>query len=652
MSHCELSACYSRLEGGRFVAGNALVERQWVLTSGRLSATSLLNKVTQKQWIIRAADTSPAAGIPAQSMDLRCSVRHDSVGADALVAELLADGTPQYRAIIYPGASGIELQALWTVPVQAGSPTAADLVAPTGVETTGANKTTALPDRIDRFVINPLHVRVSQVILRDRTDQEETLVQELTWLLQGGQGSLSLAGNVFVIEQTLTGDGLLLVKMAPLPHARPVKSDFDLILDPDGTCHLLGGGQAYPFVVLVYSGGRFGRIAAMQQWQRQHRRYVPARDGLLLSNTWGDRSRDARINEPFMLREIQAGAQLGVDVIQIDDGWQAGRSANSATAGGVWNGFWAANPNFWQPDAERFPAGLSPVVQAASKQNMRLGLWFAPDSSADFLNWEKDAKTIINLHLRQKIDYVKIDGVKAQTTAGEANLRRFFDAVLTATNGNVTFDFDVTAQTRPGYLGLLDVGPVFVENRYTDWHRYWPHRTLRNLWMLAHYIDPVRLRMEFLNPMRNAKLYEGDPLAPSAYSAAQLFAMVMFASPLGWFEISSLSEEFMASAGPLVKLWKQYRQEIHGGTIYPIGREPDGAAWTGFCSVSSDRRLAHVLAFRQLHPAATFRFDAPLDRIPHRVAQLAGDGSITVSEGALTVALKDPLSFTWARLEF
>ena len=44
----------------------------------------------------------------------------------------------------------------------------------------------------------------------------------------------------------------------------------------------------------------------------------------------GDRSRDARINEAFLLKEIDAGAALGVDVVQIDDGWQKGRTANSA----------------------------------------------------------------------------------------------------------------------------------------------------------------------------------------------------------------------------------------------------------------------------------------------------------------------------------
>jgi alpha-galactosidase len=99
---------------------------------------------------------------------------------------------------------------------------------------------------------------------------------------------------------------------------------------------------------------------------------------MFLSNTWGDRSRDARINEQFMLREIAAAARLGVDVIQIDDGWQKGRSANSAGGKGVWNGYWATDPECWTPDARRFPNELAPGVGAAGAKGMKFGLWYGP----------------------------------------------------------------------------------------------------------------------------------------------------------------------------------------------------------------------------------------------------------------------------------
>ena len=34
--------------------------------------------------------------------------------------------------------------------------------------------------------------------------------------------------------------------------------------------------------------------------------------------------------EEYALREIEAGAKLGVEVVELDDGWQKRRSANSS----------------------------------------------------------------------------------------------------------------------------------------------------------------------------------------------------------------------------------------------------------------------------------------------------------------------------------
>ena len=147
---------------------------------------------------------------------------------------------------------------------------------------------------------------------------------------------------------------------------------------------------------------------------------------------------------------------------------------------------------------------------------------------------------------------MKIDGVKATTKQSEDNLQRFFDRVLAESQGKVTFDLDVTAEIRPGYFGAMRVGPLFVENRYTDWHSYWPHQTLRNLWKLAQYVDPLRLRIEFLNNSRNQANYPDDPLAPGRYSPAYLFAITMIANPLGWFEISNLPASYFEQIPPLV----------------------------------------------------------------------------------------------------
>jgi alpha-galactosidase len=283
---------------------------------------------------------------------------------------------------------------------------------------------------------------------------------------------------------------------------------------------------------------------------------------------------------------------------------------------------------------------------------MRFGLWFGPDSSNDFSNWEKDAAKILDLHRTTGIDYVKIDGVKAVSKTGEVNLRRFFDRVMNDSDGKVTFDLDVTAEVRPGYFGMMNVGPLFVENRYTDWHRYWPHQTLRNLWKLAQYVDPVRLRMEFLNQTRNPNQYADDPLAPSAYSPAYLFATTMFSNPLGWFETSNLPANYFAEVAPLVKRWKQERTKLFAGTTVPVGEAPDGVAWTGFVSVAADRRSGYALVFREASTEAEWRMDFPLlAKGTYTVTPLGGDGSAVLNGGMMSVKIPQARQFLWVRVE-
>lgn len=526
--------------------------------------------------------------------------------------------------------------------------------APTGVETESPveklSSTTTVPLLAD-FIATASHLRLTQVEFRDQTDVHNELVHEREWLLHPVE-KLSLRGNLFLLENSLTCDGLILLKQAPLPHARPVPEDEDLTWQ--GSTIVLHGSD-YAWVTLPYCGGRWGAMAALQKYQRRLRPFVPGRDGLFLSNTWGDRSRDARVNEEFMLREIEAGARLGVEVIQIDDGWQLGRTANSAEQGGVWIGFWAANDRFWDVHPGRFPNGLQPLIAKARERGMQFGLWFAPDSADDFANWERDVEAVLKLHHELGVNYFKIDGVKAKTKVGEANLHRFFDKVLSESQGLVVFDLDVTAEIRPGYWGRTDSGPLFVENRYTDWHRYWPHFTLRNLWKLSQWVDPARLRFEFLNHQRNTHLYEGDPLAPTTYAPDYLFATTMFANPLGWFETSNLPDSYFARAAPLVEIWKQHRDAILGGTIYPIGAVPGGTSWSGFVSLASNGQNGYVLIFRELNAQNTATFTLPASVAQVEVEVLAGIATTDGSEGAwivgdtLQVKINTPQRFLFGR---
>jgi alpha-galactosidase len=167
---------------------------------------------------------------------------------------------------------------------------------------------------------------------------------------------------------------------------------------------------------------------------------------------------------------------------------------------------------------------------------------------------------------------------------------------------------------------------------------------------LGQYVNPVRLRLEWLNNERNHEKYPNDPLAPGHYHSDTLFAIVMFASPLGWFETSNLSEEFVGRVAPLISVWNEHRQAIHTGTVVPIGATPDGFAWTGFVAISE--AAVYVLVFRELHPSASWEFD--LSGIPEVAPErkiLGGEGKACIRNGNLSVEGIEQLRFLFARFD-
>ena len=505
----------------------------------------------------------------------------------------------------------------------------------------------------DHISYGQRHVKTTSVICADQTDIRDQLLYVDERLLMNYDTPFTVAATSLDLRDVLSGEGIVFVRIAPMPLARPGKDD-DFIVDGSGRrIGMLANG--YPLAELVYCGGEAGRQRAVIAFQRAIRPYRPGRDGVLLSNTWGAGNRDSRICQEFLLKEIDAGAKMGVDVIQIDDGWQRGRTANSkkkALAGTkkVWSGYWAADPLFWTADRERFPDGLEFLVGKAKEKGMRFGLWFGPDSSDEAANWERDADCLLDLHRRLGIDYFKMDSMKLHSPLALKRNRMMFDKMLRGSSGSMAFDLDCTAEVRPGFFGLIDIGPLFVENRYTKRPIYWPHHTLKNLWDLSHLIDPVRLRFEFNNPDTNHGNYSWSPLGHGKYRPDALFATVMAASPLAWMELSDVSEKSSMEIASLVKVWKRERDRWYGGVMHPVGDRPDGVAWTGFVSESADGSGGYVLLFRELNPSADYTLD--LSGIfgkgfCAKAEVIAGRGEANLMDGCLKVSIPEKLDYIW-----
>ena len=257
------------------------------------------------------------------------------------------------------------------------------------------------------------------------------------------------------------------------------------------------------------------------------------------------------VNEAFCLKELETAAKLGITHFQIDDGWQTGRSENSAYGGSFIN-IWR-NPNYWTPDPKRFPNGLAPIIKRGKELGIEVCLWFNPSIQNEFADWEKDADVLISLYNKYGIRTFKIDGTAIPSKLAEIRLRKIYDRVMEATNWNAVLNLDATLGKRGGYFFFNEYGNIFLENRYTDWGNYYPYWTLRNLWMLSRYVPAQSLQIEFLNKWRNEKNYTNDLFAPGKYPFDYLFAITMAAQPLAWLESQNLPSEAFTTGETIKK---------------------------------------------------------------------------------------------------
>lgn len=521
---------------------------------------------------------------------------------------------------------------------------------------------------LDRLEFGPRrHLRVTAVRFCDITDRRNNLVHEERLAPYGAPARLT--GNLLFGADTLdAGAGFFLLKEAPSSDVQlaPPGSDFAVTraaaeitgigVDPDDLPEQ-EWVRAYGCVLGVAEGRESAILEALRRYQETLRRYDPARDAQILVNTWGDRNRDARVGEAFALKELECCKRLGATHFMIDDGWQAGTSSNSATAGGSMENIWK-DEAYWKPHPRRFPNGLTPLSARARELGLRLGLWFAPAKDNHYENWRRDADTLVGLHREHGINLFKIDMVDLPVKTAETRFRRFMETVLEATRGQVSFNLDVTAQRRGGFHLFREFGSLFLENRYTDWSNYYPHWTLRNLWMLSRYVAPRFLQIEFLNRWRNAANYAADdPLAPGCVPFDYCFAVTMMAQPLAWFEASGLPEEAFAIA-PLVAKARELETELHAPQVFPIGDEPSGAGWTGFQTRPDDARpgAGLLLVFREFNQEPRGRvklWDVPPGTrlAGAALAGAATDFTGTVNaDGTLDVTLPAPFTFGLWRL--
>ncbi|MDL2265509.1 alpha-galactosidase [Parabacteroides sp. OttesenSCG-928-G21] len=595
---------------------NDLIKRTWLWNGGSLITLQLDDKKNSITWntsnkrpdlllpgeqTTGSAATIQAAIIPSSAQHvkhLRVTVEYNLGDLNIRKVLKLYESTPAIACEL--SLRGKAAQT-WIKPLS----NAADLQ---NIERLTSSSEAGKVPSVESLSLSGLHWQIEAVEFLDITDRFNTLVRPVRAL---SYRDCIYRGNLLFAEDTEKGAGFFFLKEAPTSNVQLHYPNGDFLTN-GGTFHVLGLGvdsvdlktdewtSAYGYVTGLFRSDEQEKLSALRNYQKSIRPFLADRDEMIMLNTWGDRGQDTRVNEAFCLNELELASKLGVTHFQIDDGWQAGRSANSAY-GGSYKNIWD-NPNYWTPDPVRFPNGLAPIVQRGKELGIEICLWFNPSIQNNFADWEKDAAALIALYQKYGIRTFKIDGTAIPNKISEIRLRQIYERVMEATDWQAVLNLDATAGRRGGYFFFNEYGNIFLENRYTDWTNYYPYWTLRNLWMLSRYVPAQMLQIEFLNKWRNQDNYANDRFGPANYSFDYLFAITLAAQPLAWMEAANLPEEAFA-VGETVRKYKAIRNEFHRGTILPVGDEPSGRSWTGFQSIGEKK--GYLLLFREDNTLAT-----------------------------------------------
>lgn len=624
---------YAFLEGDTLRIGNSLIERTFVWNEGHLMTVSLTDK--KAGYTLQSEILHPDFSIGRNQG--RGGILHTVADRNSIIASILFHiGKTEVRRdyTIREGVPAIECGTYIK-----------------GVlEDTGALV-------LDRLSFPGKHWQGKAVEFHDRTDDNNNLVESHPFLSFHRK---HFKGNLLFARDVVSGSGFFFLKESPAGDSQLHYGGFDFTAEY-GEFSIAEGGlesedlspegwtRLYGCVTGVSGFSELDALVALRLYQKSIRPF----EDMVVMNTWGDRGQDAKVCEAFCLAELERGARLGISCLQIDDGWQKGKSPNSVS-GGTFNDIWR-DGQYWMPDPGKYPHGLGPVVDKGNDLGVDIGLWFNPSIQNDYSDWERDAEVLVGLNKEYGIRIFKIDGVQLPTREAEENLRNMLAKVRSETGGGVVFNLDATAGRRAGFHYFGEYGNIFLENRYTDWGNYYPYQTLRNLWMLSRYVPAEKLQVEFLNPWRNAGKYpQGDPFAPSGYSFEYLVAITLAGQPLAWLEASNLPEEGF-SIGGLVNEYRKLSYDFHKGIILPVGEEPDGNAWTGFQSIIDDS-TGYLLVYRENSNAkeASLRTWLPQGKRIRLIPVLGSGhkGTVRVGEdGSIHLVLEEKNSYALYRYQ-
>ena len=477
------------------------------------------------------------------------------------------------------------------------------------------------------------HWMIRSVKLHAFTDDNDTLCEENEYNMFARNLFFTQKGEIFFLENPETGDAHVIICELPDYQSATLSIKGGEVIIDNGTNGLLLG---------------FCKMGECEKLCRDYFRHAKKAEGLVtMSNTWGDRNGYSRVCADFVLKEIDAAEEIGVDIVQIDDGWQFGCTSDKSRRDET--GWREYKDDFWYLDETKFPNGMKVVTDYAKDKGIKVGMWFAPASQWNFALRQRDLAVLKKAYDEWGIRFFKLDMYWVRSDADRDNFLEFLKGIYSF-GSDVSVQLDITRNDRLNYLCGRQYGTLFVENRYTKSANSFPHRILRNLWMISKYLPASKFQFELINPDLFTECYnENDPFAPTLYDMDYLFATVMLSNPLVWMEMQFLSKDRIAQMKPLLNVWKSLRDDFAKFDVAPIGKKPNGRNFTGF-SVSSEGKVKYLLLFREVTEKENGIFALDIQKSDCEILATNANASVEISDGFVMATLDKPRAYVLVKV--
>ncbi|RHU29236.1 hypothetical protein DXD68_07245 [Parabacteroides sp. TM07-1AC] len=329
---------------------------------------------------------------------------------------------------------------------------------------------------------------------------------------------------------------------------------------------------------IVYSGGEGGMQLALKKFDRTRYPVFAERDIMIINDTWGPANPGGGqfAAEDYLLKEIPLLADLGVDVLRIDDGWQINP--------------WGGEKEVFRPSYED---GWKNIIESCKKNDVKLGLWIAIQRAKqkDLLQNLKEANVVT-----WKVDFDHLNNRSAFENRFKG-IREVMKNAWMKTQFSFCPEYD---DPRYGWYYAKEYGSIYFQNIQEALPEHLimvPYHVLRQHWLMSKYFNSNKLQVLLQNPKRVDTRYSDADKHGHGYC----FAMGLPFIPVFFQSAQYLDEAGRKELKSLISLYKEHREKMFDCYSFPIGETPTNASWAGFQFINDKQDEGYLLLFRELH---------------------------------------------------